>query len=156
MNQEFSLGTFTTRFPTDDACLEEIRKWRFPGGIYCNHCRKTTRHYKLHGRPAYTCKLCRTQISPLKNTIFEKTTTPLRVWFYALFLMTHTRANITVKTLQQELGVTYKTSWRIYRNILLLMQQNHGDLLSDAEVRKWVFFNKIELKVVQKKQEVST
>jgi hypothetical protein len=67
--------------------------------------------------------------------------------------MTHTRANISVKLLQRELGVTYKTAWRMYDKILLLMEQNNGDLLSDAQVRKWVFFNKIELKVVQKKQE---
>ncbi len=154
MSNEFSLAHFASRFPNNDTCLEEIRRWRFPGGIYCSNCRKTTRHYKLTARPVYTCKFCRSQTSPLADTIFEKTTTPLRLWFYALFLMTHTRANISVKTLQRELGVTYKTAWRMYNNILSLMEQNNGDLLSDAQVRKWVFFNKIELKVVQKKQEL--
>jgi transposase-like protein len=155
MNQEFSLALFTSRFPNDNACLEEIRRSRFPGGLYCKHCRKITRHYKLTGRPVYTCKFCRNQLSPLTNTIFEKTTTPLRLWFYALFLMTHTRANISIKTLQRELGVTYKTAWRMYSKVLLLMEQNNGDLLSNAQVRKWIFFNKIELKVVEKKQESS-
>ena len=154
MENEFSLAQFALRFPNDLTCLEEIRKWRFPGGIYCNSCRKITRHYKLANRLVYTCKFCRRQTSPLSGTIFEKTTTPLRLWFYALFLMTHTRANISTKTLQRELGVTYKTAWRMYNNILFLMKQNNGDLLSDAQVRKWVFFNKIELKVVQKKQEL--
>ena len=67
--------------------------------------------------------------------------------------MTHTRANISTKTLQRELGVTYKTAWRIYNNTLKLMKQNDGDLLSNAQVRKWTFFNVIELKVVQKKLE---
>jgi transposase-like protein len=156
MDQGFSLALFTSRFPNDNVCLEEIRKWRFPGGIHCDHCKKTTRHYMLAGRKVYSCKFCRNQTSPLVDTIFEKTTTPLRLWFYALFLMTHSRANISVKTLQRELGVTYKTAWRMYNKTLLLMEQNNGDLLSDAQVRKWVFFNKIELKVVQKKQESST
>jgi transposase len=153
MEKNFSLATFSARFPNNSVCLEEIRRWRFPQGIYCTHCRKITRHYKLSGRPVYTCKFCRDQTSPLVNTIFEKTSTPLRLWFYALFIMTHTRANISVKSLQRELNVTYKTAWKMYNDILLLMQQNNGDLLSDAQVRKWVFFNKIELKVVQKKQE---
>jgi transposase len=156
MDQGFSLALFTSRFPNDNACLEEIRKWHFSGGIYCRHCKKTTRHYKLAGRPVYSCKFCRSQTSPLANTIFAKTTTPLRLWFYAFFIMTHTRANISIKNLQRELGVTYKTAWRMYDKILLLMEQNHGDLLSDAQVRKWIFFNKIELKVVQKKQESLT
>jgi len=153
MDQSFNLALFTSRFPNDNACLEEIRRWRFSGGIYCRRCRKVTRHYKVTGRPTYACKFCRSQTSPLVNTIFEKTTTPLRLWFYALFLMTHTRGSISVKSLQRELGVTYKTAWRMYNNILLLMEQNGGDLLSDQHVRKWIFFNKIELKVVQKKQE---
>jgi transposase-like protein len=156
MDREFSLAIFASRFPNDNACLEEIRRWRFPGGIHCSKCKKVTRHYKLEGRPVYTCKFCRNQTSPLVNTIFEKTSTPLRLWFYTLFLMTHTRANISVKSLQREINVTYKTAWRMYDNILFLMEQNNGDLLSDAQVRKWVFFNKIELKVVQKKQESLT
>lgn len=155
MENEFSLGQFALRFPNNDICLEEIRKWRFPGGIYCDKCRKITRHYKLSKRPAYTCKFCRSQISPLVGTIFEKTATPLRLWFYTLFLMAHTRANIRVKTLQRELGVTYKTAWRMYNSILKLMKQNNADLLSDRQIRKWVFFNKIELKVVQKRLESS-
>jgi transposase len=153
MNHEFSLATFSSRFKNDDVCLEEIRRWRFPGGMFCKHCKKNTKHYKLKTRPIYCCKLCRNQTSPLVNTIFEKSSTPLRLWFYALFLMTHARANFSVKALQQELGVTYKTAWRMYNNILILMEQNNGDLLLDAEVRRWTFFNKIELKVVQKKQE---
>src|ERR1035437_9118259 len=111
MEKDFSLATFSARFPNDNICLEEIRRWRFPQGIYCNKCRKITRYYKLKKRPIYTCKFCRSQTSPLVDTIFEKTTTPLRLWFYALFLMTHTRANISVKSLQRELNVTYKTAW---------------------------------------------
>lgn len=90
---------------------------------------------------------------PLAGTIFEKTTTPLRIWFYALFLMTQTRGEITIKELQKELGVTYKTAWRIYKQIYFLMEQNNGDLLAKVEekVHKWIFFNKIEISVVEKK-----
>jgi len=91
----------------------------------------------------------------LVGTIFEKTTTPLRLWFYAIFLMTHARANIPIKTLQRELGVTYKTAWRMYSILLKLMKKNNGDLLTETQVRKWIFFNKIELKVVQRKLESS-
>jgi transposase len=155
MEHEFSLGQFALRFPNNEACLEEIRKWRFPEGIFCNKCKKITRHYKLSKRPVYACKFCRSQTSPLVGTIFEKTTTPLRLWFYALFLMIHTRANMSIKTLQRELVVTYKTAWRMYNSILVLMKQNNADLLLEKQVHKWIFFNKIELKVVQKKLESS-
>ena len=135
--------------------LEEIKRHRFPHGIFCRNCKLFTRHYKLTGRTAYSCKLCRTQVYPLAGTIFEKSTTPLQIWFYALFLMTHTGATITIKQLQKELGVTYKTAWRMKTTIRYIMEDNDGDLLKDPDEReykehKWVFFNKLQITFVQK------
>jgi transposase-like protein len=137
-------------FPNDNVCINEIMRLRFPKGIVCKQCERITKHYKLNSRPVFECKFCRTQTNPLVGTLFEKSSTPLRIWFIALFLMTHTRAKISAKTLQKELGVTYKTAWRMYKNIYKLMEKNKGDLLNDIQVNKWVIFNKIELKVVTK------
>jgi len=155
MDQIFSFTHFLTRFPDDNTCLEEIRRQRFPHGIFCRNCKLFTIHYKLNGRVAYSCKLCRTQVYPLAGTIFEKSTTPLRIWFYAIFLMIHTRGTITSKQLQKELGVTYKTAWRIQTTLKYLMEDNDGDLLKDPSEReykehKWLFFNKLQITFVQK------
>ena len=38
----------------------------------------------------------------------------LHLWFYAMYLMTSTRSGISAKQLERELGVTYKTAWRIF------------------------------------------
>lgn len=157
MVQEFTFSYFLKRFSTDAICLEAIKKLRYPNGIECVQCKKRTKHYKVNGRKAYACALCRKQVYPLADTIFEKTTTPLRVWFYCLFLMSYTRATISAKQLQRELGVTYKTAWRMYKNIKLLMAQHNGDLLRapvENKLLNWTFFNKFEIKVVEK-QEVS-
>jgi transposase len=155
MDQTFSFSKFLYRFPDDSICLEEIKRARFPKGVRCENCKKITIHYKILGRTAYACKYCRTQVYPLAGTIFEKTTTPLRLWFYAMFLMTHTRGEMSAKQLQRELGVTYKTAWRMYRSIYDLMSQNNGDLLAefDKKVHRWTFFNKIEITVVEKQGE---
>ncbi|HSW88868.1 MAG TPA: hypothetical protein VLG12_06925, partial [Candidatus Saccharimonadales bacterium] len=129
-------------------------------------CEKTTKHYKLKDRTAYSCKFCRHQIYPLAGTIFEKTTTPLHFWFYAMFLLTHTKASISIKQLQRELGVTYKTAWRMFQQIKVLMQQNNGDLLAGKiemedifatkdnkpKIRKWTLFNKFEISLVEKQE----
>lgn len=154
MKATFTFSEFLTKFPDDAVCLEEVKKLKYPQGVYCVICRSITKHYKLQGRTAYSCKYCRNQVFPLAGTIFERTTTSLRVWFYALFLMTHTRAGISIKTLQRELDVTYKTAWRIYTQVRILMARNNGDLLSDREenVRRWVLFNKIEITVAQKQE----
>lgn len=157
MHNTLPFSLFSTRFSDDDLCLEEIKKTRFPDGIHCDQCKRFTKHYRVKGRTSYACKYCRHQVYPLADTIFEKTATPLRLWFYAMFLMTHTRANMSVRQLQNELGVTYKTAWRMYRSIYSLMEQNKGDLLQDkaeSRIHKWMFFNKIELKVVQKQKTI--
>jgi len=74
--------------------------------------------------------------------------------------MTHTRGEITVKQLQRELGVTYKTAWRMYKSIRKLMTQNNSDLLHEKsedvdddgknKIHKWVFFKHFEISVVEK------
>lgn len=155
MNQEFSLSQFIAKFSTDDFCLEEIKRLRYPKGVFCKTCERVTKYYRLANRPAYTCKFCRTQIAPLVGTIFEKSSTPLRVWFLAIYVMTYTRATISIKQLQRELGVTYKTAWRIYTTVRSLMAQNNGDLLEipgENNLLKWTFFNRFEIKVVEKKE----
>jgi len=53
----------------------------------------------------------------MAGTIMEKSATPLRLWFYAMFLMASTRCGISAKQLERELGVTYKTAWRMFKQI---------------------------------------
>lgn len=153
MENHFSFSHFLKRFADDDVCLEEIKRLQYPHGVRCGVCKKITTYYRVRGRTAYACKYCRDHLYPLAGTIFEKTATPLRIWFFCLFLMTHTRGNIAIKQLQRELGVTYKTAWRMYKSVYRLMEQNNGDLLrqTDEKVRTWTFFNKIEFTVVEKK-----
>lgn len=130
MVNKFTFNEFLNRFPNDEACLDEIMNLRYPSGVLCSVCNKVTKYYKLKKRNSYSCEFCRTQIYPLAGTIFEKTTTSLRLWFYAMFLMTQTRAGISAKQLERELGVTYKTAWRMFKQIRMLMAQGGGDLLS--------------------------
>lgn len=121
---KLTLTDFINRYSSNDACLEEIKNIRFPDGITCKNCKKVTKHYKIKGRMQYACANCGTHIAPLSKTIFEKTSTPLTSWFYAMFLMINTRSGISAKQLQRELGVTYKTAWRMFKNIRTLMSDD--------------------------------
>ncbi|HSA83682.1 MAG TPA: hypothetical protein VLF20_02235, partial [Patescibacteria group bacterium] len=122
---------------------------------FCPRCKKITKHYKLQNRLSYACQFCRSQLAPLAGTIFEKTTTPLRLWFFTMYLMTYTRATMSIRDLQNELGVTYKTAWRMFTLLKQMMGQNNGDLLHapvENNLLRWTFFNRLELKVVEKKE----
>lgn len=123
----YSVLDFNQEFPTDDACLEYIKQQRWPSGItFCEKCGQERKHYRVKGRTAYACAHCGKHIYPLAGTVFEKSTTSLRLWFYAAYLMGSTRCGISAKQIQRETGVTYKTAWRMFRQIRRLMSD--GDL----------------------------
>jgi len=121
----YTINDFNREFPDDEACLEHLKEQRFPGGItYCEKCQQDRKHYKITGRPVYSCDHCGTQISPMAGTIFEHSSTSLRLWYYAMFLMTSTRCGISAKQIQRETGVTYKTAWRMFRQIRTLLSED--------------------------------
>jgi transposase-like protein len=119
---------FNTEFPNDDACLNHIFHARWPDGITVCDSKKCgnveRKHHRVAGRTAFACDYCGKHIYPLAGTIFEKTTTPLRLWFYAMYLMGATRCGISAKQVQRETGVTYKTAWRMFKQIRTLMSED--------------------------------
>ena len=121
----YTFQQFDKDFPTDDACLEQIKEQRFPGGVtVCHKCERPRKHYRVHGRTAYACETCGNHIYPLAGTIFEKSSTTLRIWFHAMYLMGSTRCGISAKQIQRETGVTYKTAWRMFKQIRKLMSED--------------------------------
>ena len=78
--------------------------------LACPKCIKENKFYRVTGRSAYACSFCGHHIYPLKGSIFDHSSTELKLWFYAIYLMAQTRAGISAKQLERELGVTYKTA----------------------------------------------
>lgn len=130
----YTIKDFGKQFPNDDACLDFLFKARFPKGAYCPKCQKITSHYRIKGRKVYSCEFCGSHISPTANTIFHKSATPLRSWFHGIFIMASTKTGISAKQLQRELGVTYKTAWRMFKEIRKLMDENINPLTGEVEV----------------------
>jgi transposase len=111
---EFSVREFFARFPNEQACLEHIMAVRFGGThIDCPSCGAEGQFHKLRDRRVYACPNCLFQIAPTANTILHDTRTPLVSWFYAMYLFCTTRHGVSGKELQRQLGVTYKTAYRI-------------------------------------------
>ncbi len=55
--------------------------------------------------------------------MFEKTRTPLQVWFYAIFLFVSTRHGVSGMELHRQLGVTRKCAYRMGMQIRQLMKK---------------------------------
>src|SRR4030066_211869 len=133
--ERYTVTQFNQDFPDNDTCLEWLKNHLYPDGIYCPICKKVTKHHKIASRPSYSCDYCGHHVHPTVGTIFEKSTTPLRLWFYAMFIMSATRCGVSAKQLQRELGVTYKTAWRMAKQIRILMADECGEPLDgDVEV----------------------
>jgi transposase-like protein len=121
----YTIQTFNTQFPDNDACLDWLKAERWPSGLIpCAKCGVDRKHHRVSGRPAYACDYCGSMISPMAGTIFEKSSTALRTWFYAMYLMSATRCGISAKQIQRETGVTYKTAWRMFKQIRTLMSED--------------------------------
>lgn len=130
----YTIKDFQADFPDDDRCLEWLKDYLFPDGIYCPNDQKITPHHKLRQRKAYSCELCGHHTYPTADTIFHKSSTPLTLWFYAIYLMASTRAGISAKQLERELGVTYKTAWRMFHQIRSMMGDDGSNLKGEVEI----------------------
>jgi transposase len=128
--QKFTIRDFNEMFPDDAACLEWLKNHLYPDGIHCKKCGKVTKHHRVASRPSYSCDFCGNHVHPTADTIYHKSPTPLRLWFYAVYLMASTRCGISAKQIQRETGVTYKTAWRMFKQIRSMLSDGGDDPLS--------------------------
>ena len=131
-----SLMEFMREFPDDETCLRHIWRERFAADgdhAFCQRCERERvfkRYDTAQKRPCWFCSACGNRIHPLKGTIFEGSSTSLHLWFYAMYLITSTRCGISAKHLERELGVTYKTAWRMFNKIRNHLMVQDGDQLA--------------------------
>lgn len=137
---QFSLMEFMKQYPDDATCLERLWRGRYsPDGIHarcpkCEQERAFQRYETSQQRQSWTCTTCGHHLHPTAGTIFHKSSTSLHLWFYAMYLMTSTRCGISAKQLERELGVTYKTAWRMaYLIRKTLMKQDNTPMKGAVE-----------------------
>jgi transposase-like protein len=134
----YSLHEFAAEYPDDEACLVALWRERYaPDGehAYCpSPSCKTERTFKRYAtaqqRQSWTCTTCGHHLHPTAGTIFHKSSTSLRQWFYCMYLMTSTRCGISAKQVERELGCAYKTAARMMRLIRTdLMDEDDDEML---------------------------
>jgi transposase-like protein len=140
---EYTLTQFQREFPDDAACLEHLWRTRHsPDGEHAHcprcDCRRVFKRYETkQQRQSWTCTGCGHHLHPTAGTIFHRSSTSLQLWFYAMYLMASTRCGISAKQLERELGVHYKTAWRMFnkiRNELMNEGERAQPLKGDVEI----------------------
>jgi len=124
---------FMGDFPDDATCLDWL--WRNRLSLdgehaLCPECgveRTFKRYDTAQQRQSWSCTGCGHHLHPTAGTIFHKSSTSLHLWFYAMYLMASTRCGISAKQLERELGVTYKTAWRMAHLIRQELMSQNGD-----------------------------
>jgi transposase len=122
-----TIREFFQQFPDDETCLNHLLEVRFGQGHECPSCKRSAKWYRIRKEPAFSCQWCGHHLHPMAGSLFEDTRTPLQDWFYAIYLFTTSRHGVPAKELQRQLGVTYKTAWRMGHEIRKHMAVVDGD-----------------------------
>lgn len=114
MSQKYtdrSLLEFQKEFATENACIEHLKKMRWPNGYQCPKCGHTESWF-IRTRNMFDCKGCRAKISLTAGTIFHKTRTPLIKWYWLIYHMAMDKVGVSISEMQRILEIKdYKTAW---------------------------------------------
>jgi hypothetical protein len=108
---------FQERFASEAGCLDYLAASRWPDGFVCPAC-GGRRAWVLERRHLWECGDCGQQTSVTAGTVMHGTRTPLRVWFWAAYLVATHHPGISAKQLQRQLGLSrYETAWLILQKL---------------------------------------
>ena len=124
---KYTIKTLRTEFATENKCLQFVFDNRYGKKFTCPQCQQQGKFYLIEGRKRFDC-VCGYSVSPLADTIFHKSSTPLTLWFHAIFLFASSRNGVASKEVERHLGVTYKTAWRLSKQIRILFAQTKDPL----------------------------
>lgn len=115
-HEPLSLLDFQERFPTEDACREQLFRLRWPDGFVCPRCQHP-QCYQLPARHLYQCRACGHQASVTAGTLFHRSRIPLRKWFWAIYLATQDKRGVSATLLSRSLPLRYETAWFMLHKI---------------------------------------
>jgi transposase-like protein len=124
-----STGEFLAWFGTDDACRDYLAWLRWPEGFVCDRCGNLGGWIVGDGR--WKCTACSHRTSVTAGTVFDRTRTPLTVWFQAVWAFSSTKDGVSALSLQRTLEFgSYQTVWAILHRLRRVLTRPDRELLS--------------------------
>jgi len=125
MNQIENIIEFQDKFNCEEACWEYLVNHRWPNGFVCPRC-KCHEAWFIQTRELFQCQSCRYQGSVTAGTIFHKTRTPLRKWFWAIYFVSRHKKSISANQLKKDLMVRYDVAWSMLHRIRSALNDPEG------------------------------
>ena len=111
-----SVGELQAWFRTDADCLDYLEWLRWPAGFVCPSCGHAEGWRLSDGR--FECPSCRGRTSVTAGTVFDRTRTPLTVWFAACWLFASGKDGISALSLKRTLEIgSYQTAWTMLHRL---------------------------------------
>jgi transposase len=132
--EKFTIKQFNKKYPNDEACLHQVFINRYSHLENCPECQSSFSFHKVSDRKCYACAYCSYQLHPLADTIFHKSSTSLKNWFFAIFLFAASKNGVSAMELQRQLGVTYKCAYRMGQQIRKLFDEDVEKLQNIVEI----------------------
>ena len=124
-----SAGAFHAWFPTDADCLDYLEWLRWPDGFVCEDCGHDGGWRLADGR--FKCMGCGSRTSVTAGTIFDRTRTPLTVWFAAVWLFGTAKNGISALSLKRVLEIgSYQTAWAMLHRVRSVLVRPGRDRLA--------------------------
>ena len=121
---------FLDWFPDEEACLRFLERLRWRHGFVCPKCGQAGEPFRA-SRKRLICRGCRHQCSVTAGTVFEKSRTPLRSWFAAVWYVTNQKNGVSALGLQRVLGIgSYQTAWTMLHRLRRAMVRPGRERLS--------------------------
>jgi transposase-like protein len=123
-----SAGEFQSWFSTDADCLDYLEWLRWPDGFACPACGGSG--WRL-GDGRFECAACQRRTSVTAGTVFDRTRTPLTVWFTACWLFATQKDGVSAQSLQRALDIgSYQTAWAMLGRLRSVLVRPGRDLLA--------------------------
>ena len=130
-----STGDFLAWFHSDVDCLDYLTWLRWPDGFVCPACACTDGGWRL-GDGRFMCSDCGVRCSVTAGTIFDRTRTPLTVWFHACWMFATQKDGVSALSVQKALQIgSYQTAWAmLHRLRSVLVRPGRERLTGEVEV----------------------
>ncbi|MCU0444286.1 MAG: IS1595 family transposase [Microscillaceae bacterium] len=115
------------KFPDKKSCIDYLEKLKWGKKPKCPYCNSD----KLGKQTAdfrHYCKSCRRSFSVLINTQLQGTKMPLKLWFYAIGIITDAKKGVSALQLQRNLGAHYESVFYLYHKIRDIMEDENADI----------------------------